>query len=217
MHNDLLLCPFTVIVDQQEKIPYTFAAIPPRAERENRMMAVRTEEAHLETADYSIRGLEDHVAVERKSLSDLYTTLGQGRERFEREIARLQEMPCGNVMIEADWREMIRPDEPAVIERRAIEILERAIWEEEAAGEDRCEGCDLAKAMLASLESWLAGRWQRLPARSDWRSMLNPRSVWGTIFSWAQRYPRVHWWTLGSRRLAEMATFEILERFWREQ
>ena len=47
-----------------------------------------------------------------------------------------------------------------------------------------------------------------------WRSKLNPRSVWGTVFSWAQKYPKVHWFTMGTRRLAEIAVYEILNRWY---
>jgi ERCC4-type nuclease len=36
-----------------------------------------------------VQGFADQIAVERKSLADLFGTLGQGRERFERELVRL--------------------------------------------------------------------------------------------------------------------------------
>jgi len=50
---------------------------------------------------------------------------------------------------------------------------------------------------------------------SDWRSQLHPHSVVATIQSWRIRYPRVHWITPGSRRNAEVVTFDILRQAWR--
>jgi ERCC4-type nuclease len=44
----------------------------------------------LSTGDYSIRGLEHLVAVERKTLQDLIGCVGKDRERFDREIQRLR-------------------------------------------------------------------------------------------------------------------------------
>ena len=39
----------------------------------------------LKAGDYTIAGLEDVVVVERKSIKDLFGTLGQHRDRFEAE------------------------------------------------------------------------------------------------------------------------------------
>jgi len=46
---------------------------------------------------------------------------------------------------------------------------------------------------------------------------LPPKTVYRSVIAWSQRYPRVHWWMMGSRRLAEVTTFRILERFWRDE
>ncbi|WP_241160230.1 hypothetical protein [Desulfovibrio sp. ZJ369] len=42
----------------------------------------------LTVGDYSLEGLTDKVAVERKELPDLVQCLGRERERFERELQR---------------------------------------------------------------------------------------------------------------------------------
>lgn len=57
----------------------------------------------LATGDYSIRGLEQHIAIERKSLSDLLGCIGQDRERFDREIVRLLAYPTRAVVVESSW------------------------------------------------------------------------------------------------------------------
>lgn len=50
---------------------------------------LQTTTGTLATADYTIRGLEHVVAVERKSLSDLVGCVGSDRGRFERELQRM--------------------------------------------------------------------------------------------------------------------------------
>jgi DNA excision repair protein ERCC-4 len=70
-------------------------------------LIVSTVRATLASGDYSLDGYADRVAVERKSLADLYGTLGGGRERFERELRRLNEMDYAAVVIEADWSTII--------------------------------------------------------------------------------------------------------------
>ena len=76
---------FTIAIDTREQRPYAF----PGAE-------VRT----LPSGDYSIVGLEDRVAIERKSKSDAYNSLGQGRARFRRELERLALLDYAAVVVE---------------------------------------------------------------------------------------------------------------------
>jgi hypothetical protein len=47
------------------------------------------------------------VAIERKSLADLYSTLGQGRQRFARELERLNGYEFTAVVVEAEWSVVI--------------------------------------------------------------------------------------------------------------
>ena len=64
----------TLIADSREQSPYEFK--------------IPCETGTLTTGDYSIKGCEHLVAIERKSLEDLMGTLTKGRERFEKELAR---------------------------------------------------------------------------------------------------------------------------------
>lgn len=95
-------CPFTILVDQREKAPYRFTGIRADADKQGRPVVVETKIAFLKTGDYSIEGLEKCIAIERKSLEDLYSTLGQHRDRFEEEHDRLMYMNKAAVVIEAD-------------------------------------------------------------------------------------------------------------------
>jgi hypothetical protein len=36
------------------------------------------------------------------------------------------------------------------------------------------------------------------------------------VIAWQQRYPRVHWWLCPGRAFAEVTTYRILERYWRD-
>jgi ERCC4-type nuclease len=103
-----VVCPFVVVIDTREQHPYTFEGIIAAG----RPVEVSTITAALKSGDYSIVGHEDHIAVERKSLQDLYGTLTAGRERFERELQRLAEMACSVVVVEASWHEIADPPFP---------------------------------------------------------------------------------------------------------
>lgn len=62
------------------------------------------EVAGLYTGDYSIKGLEHLVAVERKSLDDILGCIGSNRERFEREMQRILGYPHRLLIIESTWK-----------------------------------------------------------------------------------------------------------------
>lgn len=161
------LLDFAVAVSNNERAhgsDYRFTQLPARVADGRGLVVVPVEFKYLHTGDYSIVGHEDRVCVERKTLEDLFGTLGNGRERFSREFERMDQMDFAAVVIEANWHEIMRPAD----------------------------------------------------YRGDWRSKMNSRAVWATIFSWSQDFPHVHWFTMGSRRIAEMATFEILEMYWRK-
>lgn len=93
MKDDELL----VLVDTREQRPLSFPTL-------------RVERTTLETADYSVRvrnfDLRDVVLVERKSVSDLVSSLGKGRDRFERELRRLATVRWPFLVIEGDWKEL---------------------------------------------------------------------------------------------------------------
>ena len=56
--------------------------------------------------DYSLVGLQDKVAVERKSLPDLLGCLGRERERFEKELQRGQALDAFAVVVEGSWSDL---------------------------------------------------------------------------------------------------------------
>ncbi|MCE5314038.1 MAG: ERCC4 domain-containing protein [Armatimonadota bacterium] len=78
-----------VVVDTREKEPYSFD--PSRVEVLRHV---------LPAGDYSIRGLENTVAVERKSLDDFVQTVIRGRERFRKELIALRTCKSACVVVE---------------------------------------------------------------------------------------------------------------------
>lgn len=84
-----------IVIDSREKNPYE-------------VMRYGTETASLPIGDYSIRGFEDEVAIERKTASDLTACLSQEREkkRFEQELARSRALDFFAVVIEASFSDL---------------------------------------------------------------------------------------------------------------
>ena len=87
-----------IIQDSREQSPYVFQA--------QRYEGVMVEVGTLQTGDYSLTGLQDKVAVERKELSDLVLCLGRERERFERELQRGAALDAFAVVVEASWADL---------------------------------------------------------------------------------------------------------------
>ncbi len=102
------ICPFTIIVDSREQMPFDFDGI---TGRNGESIIVPSIVRGLSSGDYSIQGFEASVAVERKSLTDLYGSVTHGRDRFEREIERLNDFEAAFVVIEAGWQDILFPAE----------------------------------------------------------------------------------------------------------
>lgn len=85
-----------LIADTREREVYSFD--PLRIDVMRRALAA---------GDYSVAGLEDRVAVERKSLADFVQTVTRGRSRFRRELKRLQTYDAACVVVEADLTDVL--------------------------------------------------------------------------------------------------------------
>lgn len=60
----------------------------------------------LTTGDYSVKGLENMVACERKSVSDLIHSISNERARFEKELHRSRSLEAFCVVIEGTWHQV---------------------------------------------------------------------------------------------------------------
>lgn len=84
---------FQIICDTREQIPYLFSGMERKA---------------LKTGDYSIKGMESLICIERKSKVDIFMCCGHGRDRFERELERMQEYEYAAIVIESSLSEMTK-------------------------------------------------------------------------------------------------------------
>lgn len=85
-----------VIVDTREQVPWSFEHDP----------SISIVRAHLDAGDYSVRGFETRIAIERKSLDDWVGTVMRERTRFYRELELLRGFEFRCVIIEAGVRQI---------------------------------------------------------------------------------------------------------------
>jgi len=91
----------TIIVDTREQLPYSF--------EDFKNWVPKTELAGLKTGDYSVKGYEDKICLERKTLVDIVGSLMSGRERFLREMERMSKIPSRTLMLECSRAEIKTP------------------------------------------------------------------------------------------------------------
>ena len=154
--NEPLTVPFVIAIDSREKLPYRFDGLRANKRQHNRPLKIRTEWRPLKTGDYAILGLEHRFTVERKSKTDLFGTLGKGRQRFVNEMQRLAALPTAAVVVESSWHDVL------------------------------CNPPELSR--------------------------LNVKTIHRTVIAWQFKYPHVHWYFMGDRRLAEITSFRLLEK-----
>lgn len=98
----------TILIDTREQRPYFQSP-----DINEKFPGIKTDWGSLKTGDYSIEGMQtpEHeysVVVERKSMADLFGSVGKGRERFEREYRRLSCFDYAAVVIENDLSIMFK-------------------------------------------------------------------------------------------------------------
>ncbi len=118
------VCPFVICIDSNEGAAYPFAGFKSRERKdrdlviqcvrkplwnhEPRQVEIKGEFHKVGFGDYSIEGYESKLAIERKSVADLFSTLGSRRDRFEAEIKRLHEdCEFAAVVVEGDWSQIL--------------------------------------------------------------------------------------------------------------
>lgn len=83
----------TIVIDTREQNP-----LPIKTDAH-----VKTITNTLSVGDYSLLGHETKIAIERKSLTDLFGTLGKGHKRFRRELERAKKYNYFAIVIEGDY------------------------------------------------------------------------------------------------------------------
>jgi ERCC4-type nuclease len=95
-----------ILIDTREQKPYSFET--------------DSVTGKLDTGDYSISGLENHVSIERKELNDLIGCLSKGRDRFERELQRAKGLDYFCLVVEADLSDIAKGDYRSKMLPRAV-------------------------------------------------------------------------------------------------
>jgi ERCC4-type nuclease len=90
-----------VLVDTREKLPLDFRRFPNWIAGERRQK--------LDVGDYSIEGMEELLCIERKTLSDLITTLIQQRSRFFKMCEKLAQYRWRALLVEASYEDIKSP------------------------------------------------------------------------------------------------------------
>jgi ERCC4-type nuclease len=102
---------FIVTIDSREQLPL-FLKKPLKD-----LIIKRTT---LPVGDYSVDGFAESCAVERKSLPDLYHSLGQDRARFKRELEKLATYEFKALVIEGSELDLFRWQDFSRMHPRAI-------------------------------------------------------------------------------------------------
>ena len=94
----------TIVIDTREQKPLRFDNMP-------------AERGTLATGDYSVKGLEHLIAVERKSLDDLLRCVGRNRDRFKAELQRLRAFRFRVLVVECSAADIERGGTDADVPR----------------------------------------------------------------------------------------------------
>ena len=81
---------YTIIVDSREQNALWM--------KSSKRTKIKKEK--LDTGDYSAKGYEDKICLERKSLGDLFGSLGKGHKRFRKELERARSLDYFAIIIE---------------------------------------------------------------------------------------------------------------------
>jgi ERCC4-type nuclease len=87
-----------VLVDSREQLPFDFSRYPNWIAGEKRTA--------LRVGDYTVEGMEDILLLERKSLSDLITTLMQNRARFFAGCEKMTQYRWRAILVEASYEDI---------------------------------------------------------------------------------------------------------------
>ena len=90
-----------VLVDTREQYPFNFDRFPNWIAKQKRQK--------LSVGDYSIEGMETSLVIERKSLSDLITTLMQQRTRFFKLCEKMTQYRWRALFVEASYEDIKAP------------------------------------------------------------------------------------------------------------
>lgn len=105
-----VVCPFTIVIDAQEKYPFEFKGITTDRNKQPIIVGTRVQSLGPTHGDYSMVGFEGECHIERKSKEDARGTIlgwGERRERFEATLEFLSSVWVAAVIVECSFGELI--------------------------------------------------------------------------------------------------------------
>jgi ERCC4-type nuclease len=90
-----------ILIDSREKLPFDFSRFP--------NWIADAKKQKLAVGDYSVEGMEDLLVVERKTLTDLITTLIQQRIRFFSLCEKMTRYRWRALLVEASYEDIKSP------------------------------------------------------------------------------------------------------------
>lgn len=117
--DEPVACPFQIVIDSREKRPFSFDGLRANADLGHRPISVEKVVTGIPSGDYTVRMMVDlgglvvpvdwshRIAVERKSLADLFGTILDDRDRFEKELARLDQLQFAAVVVEGQLSDVL--------------------------------------------------------------------------------------------------------------
>jgi ERCC4-type nuclease len=132
-----------IVVDTREKDEYTFGDIA-------------TIRWKLDAGDYSVAGLEDRIAIERKNPDDFVQTVIRQKKRFHQELCALAGMEFSAIVVEASWQDILDHKykgavNPLSVIESAVAIMLAYRVPVVMAG-NRQMACHLTKSLLTKFE-----------------------------------------------------------------
>lgn len=110
---------FCIVQDSREQTPWKFPK------------CYKVVENALATGDYTLRGWEHLVTIDRKELNDFIgCTLKTNRERFKRELKRMSNYPSAWIVIESDHAKIAKGEYTSRIPPQSV-IASIFSWSEE--------------------------------------------------------------------------------------
>jgi len=104
---------FVLIIDSREQEPYFIKNGKP-------ILGIPMIRAKLGAGDYSVKGFEDSISIERKGLTDFLNCISNDRDRFENELTRLLPYEWKGLVIESPESGLFYPQLYSSVHPEAI-------------------------------------------------------------------------------------------------
>ena len=108
---------FILVVDTAEQLPL-FNPIP---------IGLCVVRQVIPVGDYSIKGFEDRICIERKKVSDFFQYIGRDRDETVKKLLCMSQMHWASLIVEADIDDLYDPSVPTVLTREHVRGFFKAL------------------------------------------------------------------------------------------